>query len=81
MSVVRFEVDMNFNHLVPKTELITKCINSKKHYFIPTRHIEASLGQHVAVRFRCKHCDRLVVSFLTNEEFAVHGKIIENYGG
>ena len=71
-------VKMHFNHLVPREEFFKNC-EQEKHYFIPTRHVEASLG-HVAVRFKCKHCKRLATSFLTNEEYAIHGKLIESYG-
>ena len=70
---------MRFNHLLPKYESIRKCPDGKQHYFLPTSHVEASLG-HVAVRFRCKRCGELTTTFLTNEEYKINENLIKKYG-
>lgn len=69
---------MNFNHLLPRNELISKCV-ADKHYFLPTSHIEATLG-YIAVRFRCKNCNRLATVFLSEEEYRINENIIKKFG-
>ncbi len=68
---------MKFNYLVPKAEMLRECHGDKKHYFVPTGHIQASIG-HVAVRFRCKHCQKTATSFLTMDEYETNKRIILN---
>ena len=70
---------MRFNHLLPKYESIRTCPDGKQHYFLPTSHVEASLG-HVAVRFRCKRCGELTTAFLTDEEYEINENLINKYG-
>ena len=70
---------MRFNYMLPKNESIRRCSDGKEHYYIPTLHIEASLG-HVAVRFRCKNCGNLTTSFLTEEEYKTNENLIKKYG-
>jgi len=71
---------MNFNHLLPKAELIRKCKNGAEHYYLPTSHIEATLS-HVAVRFRCKYCGDIAVSFMSVDEYETNKELIRKYGG
>ena len=70
---------MRFNYMLPKNESIRKCPDGKKHYYVPTSHIEASLG-HVAVRFRCKSCGALTTSFLTEEEYRINEALLRKHG-
>tara|TARA_R110002020_G_scaffold458208_1_gene675497 strand:- start:196 stop:396 length:201 start_codon:yes stop_codon:yes gene_type:complete len=65
--------------MLPKNESARKCPDGKKHYYVPTSHIEASIG-HVAVRFRCKNCGILTTSFLTEEEYRTNENILKKYG-
>tara|TARA_R110001583_G_scaffold95298_1_gene239017 strand:- start:77 stop:277 length:201 start_codon:yes stop_codon:yes gene_type:complete len=65
--------------MLPKNESIRKCPDGRKHYYVPTSHIEASIG-HVAVRFRCKNCGILTTSFLTEEEYRTNENILKKYG-
>jgi len=67
---------MNFNHLVPKHEMLRECIGGKHSYY-PSGHIESMIGGSIAVRFRCKKCSSLVTSFLMKEEYGIHRKVIE----
>ena len=53
---------MKFNYMLPKIEQMRRCKDGREHYYIPTDHIEATIG-HVAVRFRCKHCGELATAF------------------
>ena len=70
---------MRFNYMLPKNESARKSPDGKKHYYVPTSHIEASIG-HVAVRFRCKNCGILTTSFLTEEEYRTNENILKKYG-
>ena len=70
---------MRFNHLLPKYESIRKCPDGRQHYFMPTSHVEASLG-HVAVRFRCKYCGEITTAFLTDEEYKTNENLLKKYG-
>ena len=70
---------MRFKHLLPKYERIRKSPDGRRHYFLPTSHVEASLG-HVAVRFRCKRCGELTTAFLTDEEYEINENLINKYG-
>ena len=70
---------MRFNYMLPKNESIRKCPDGKKHYYVPTSHVEASIG-HVAVRFRCKNCGTLTTGFLTEEEYKTNEALISKYG-
>jgi len=70
---------MNFNHLLPKYEVMSKCLGLKTHSFVPTSHIEATLN-HVAVRFRCKNCGKLATAFLDREEYKIHENSIVKFG-
>ena len=69
---------MKFNHLVSKFEMMRKCKGEKQHYFVPSGHIEASIG-HVAVRFECKNSGNQATSFLTFGEFKTNERIIRDY--
>jgi hypothetical protein len=69
---------MNFNHLIPKYEIVRPCRGEKKHYYLPTGYVEASLG-HMAVRFMCKNCARMAIAFLTSEEYQIQKHLIEKY--
>lgn len=70
---------MNFNHLLPKNEVLTKCSGSKTHSFMPTSHVEATFN-HVAVRFRCKKCGKLATAFLEQEQYKINENIITKFG-
>ena len=70
---------MRFNYMLPKSESIRRCTDGKKHYYVPTSHVEASLG-HVAVRFRCKYCGEIATGFLTDEEYKTNETLISKYG-
>jgi len=70
---------MRFNYMLDKHESIRLCPDGKKHYYVPTAHIEATLG-HIAIRFRCKHCDQRATGFLTNEEYRINENLIKKYG-
>ena len=70
---------MRFNYMLPKNESIRKCPDGRKHNYVPTSHVEASLG-HVAVRFRCKHCGEIATGFLTDEEYRTNKTLINKYG-
>jgi len=70
---------MNFNHLLPKYEVMSKCLGSKTHSFVPTSHIETTFD-YVAVRFRCKKCGKLATSFLNKEEYKIHENSITKFG-
>jgi len=70
---------MRFNYMLPKYENIRKCPSGQQHYYIPTSHIEASLG-HVAVRFRCKNCNEITTAFLTDDEYKTNENLIKKYG-
>jgi len=69
---------MNFNHLISRHDLMSDCARTQ-HSFYPTGHIEAMLGDNVAVRFRCKNCGKLCTSFMRNEEFEIHQNVLEKY--
>ena len=69
---------MNFNHLISRHDLMSDCARAQ-HSFYPTGHIEAMLGDNVAVRFRCKNCGKLCTSFMQNEEFQIHQNVLEKY--
>ena len=70
---------MRYDHLVPRSETITRCpSNGHTHYFVPTEHIEATVGNNMCVRFRCKRCNRLVDTFLTMEEYRINENSIKN---
>lgn len=71
---------MEYNHLVSKSELITKCIGKKKHHFFPTSHIEVMFSGHVAVRFVCKECNRITTTFFLPEEYNRYKNVIEKHG-
>ena len=71
--------EMNFNHLLPKHELLTKCVGEKQHSYMPTSHIEATIG-HVAIRFRCKNCNKLTTVFLSDREYRTHEKVLDRFG-
>ncbi len=70
---------MRFNYMLPKYEQHRSCPNGKKHYYVPTAHVESTL-RHVAVRFRCKNCGELTTAFLTDEEFQLNKNLINKYG-
>ena len=70
---------MRFNYMLPKYESIRKCPDDRQHYYVPTSHIEASLG-HVAVRFRCKYCSEITTAFLTDDEYKTNEKLIKKHG-
>ena len=69
---------MNFNHLIPKHEMLRECARGTHSYY-PSGHIEAMIGGSIAVRFRCKKCGGAVTSFLLAEEYGTHRNVIENY--
>ena len=69
---------MNFNHLIPKHEMMRECARGG-HTYYPSGHIEAVIGGSVAVRFRCKKCGTLVTSFMRGDEYAIHRNVIDNY--
>ena len=69
---------MNFNHLIPKHEMLRECITGKHSYY-PSGHIEAMIGGSIAVRFRCKKCGTGTTSFLTTEEHGTYRNVIERY--
>ena len=69
---------MNFNHLIPKHEMMREC-SGGQHSFYPSGHIEAMIGGAIAIRFRCKKCGESITSFLLAEEYGTHKNIIENY--
>lgn len=72
---------MKLNHLLPRAERDKKCNktdpNSKTHFWIKTGKIEASIGGNIAVDFVCKYCERRATSFLTEQEFNTHRKVLE----
>ena len=70
---------MKFNYLLSKSELMRKCSGGKQHYYVPSGHVEASIG-HVAVRFECKNCQKLATSFLTFDEYETNKTLINKYG-
>lgn len=70
---------MNFNYLLPKHELLSKCVDGKEHAFMPTSHIEATIG-HVAVRFKCRNCNKIATLFLKDNEYRTHENVIIKYG-
>lgn len=69
---------MNFNHLIPKHEMMREC-SGGKHSYYPSGHIEAMIGGTIAIRFRCKKCGEVVTSFLEAKDFEIHRNVIENY--
>ncbi len=71
---------MKFNYMLPKEEQIKRCVGEKRHYYVPTKHIEAVIG-HVAVRFRCKRCGQLATAFLEKEHYKPNEKLLNSYGG
>jgi hypothetical protein len=71
---------MKFNHLIERHDLKTPCVENKEHYFVPTSQVESTF-EHVAVRFRCKKCGKISTSFMTKEEYKIHQKLIEKFGG
>jgi len=68
------------NHLVPKTEQNKKCVssdfNSRIHYWIPSGRIEAIFNGMISVDFMCKHCNRRITNFLTQDEFNLNKKVL-----
>jgi hypothetical protein len=72
------EVDMNFNHLIPKSELMRSC-DGNKHGFYPTGRIESMIGEVVAVGFRCKTCSGFATAFLRKDEYEIHRSLIDKY--
>ena len=69
---------MNFNHLVSRYDLLGDCSN-ESHAYYPTGHIEAMIGDNVAVRLKCKHCGKVCTTFLKSEEYAIHHNVLEKY--
>ena len=69
---------MNFNHLISRIDKMYKCCNDE-HAYYPCGHIEAMVGDHVAVRFLCKKCNRMVTSILDADEYQIHRNILETY--
>ena len=69
---------MNFNHLIPRHEMMRECVRGD-HAYYPNGHVEAVIGGSVAVRFRCKKCGTLVTSFLEGAEYDTHRNVIDNY--
>jgi len=69
---------MNFNHLVPKSELMRSCVGSK-HAFYPTGHIESMIGEIVAIGFRCRACSDFATAFLGKDEYEIHRGLIDKY--
>ena len=68
------------NHLVPRYEQDKKCNvtdpNSRTHFWIPTGHIEAKFNNTIQVDFVCKHCEKRVTSFLTQEDYELNKRIL-----
>ena len=71
---------MRFNYMLPKNEQMKPCPVGREHYYIPTKHTEASID-HMAVRFHCKYCGGLATAFLTNEQYEINKKLISKHGG
>lgn len=73
-------MSIKLNHLVPRHDMDRKCDpqdkNSKTHYFIFTGHLEAKFNGLIEVAFVCKHCERRVTNFLTQEEYQTHKKLL-----
>ena len=69
---------MNFNHLVPKHEMVRECTRGEHSYY-PSGRIEAMIGGSIAVGFRCKKCSAGATSFLVAEEYGTYRNVIENY--
>lgn len=69
---------MDFNHLISRHDLMGECARDRHSYY-PAGHIEAMVGNNVAVRFRCKNCGKISTSFLSQEEFRIHQNILEKY--
>jgi hypothetical protein len=72
---------MKLNYLLPKIERDRKCDktnpNSRTHFWIKTGRIETMFNGNIAVDFVCKYCERRVTSFLTEQEFNTHRKVLE----
>lgn len=68
------------NHLVSKIDRDKKClpsdINSKTHFWVPTGRIESMFNGMISVDFYCKHCNKRVTNFLTQEEYNLNKKLL-----
>jgi hypothetical protein len=70
---------MKFNYMLPRAEQMRACVNGEQHHYLPTGHMEATIG-HVAVRFRCKRCDELATAFLEEEKYRINENLLKKYG-
>ena len=73
---------MKLNHLVSKYEANQKCAkdnpDSKQHYWILSGRIERTVSNMISVDFICKFCNKRTTNFLTEEQYKVNQKLLED---
>jgi len=77
MTRAKYEVSMNFNHLMEKKALMGKCGNLNiSCYYIPRGPVRTMLGENVHLTMACKRCGKIRDVFLTKEEYFTQEKLI-----
>jgi transcription initiation factor IIE alpha subunit len=77
-SLAKYEVKMNFNHLMDARFLKRRCGNrSTGCYYVPAGNVRSTQGENVHMTMVCRNCGKREDIFLSKQQYQIQEKLIQ----